>query len=506
MYLVINLGLKSIRGIVFDLEGEQIFSTSYPIHTALSENRVEQDANEWLSCLQKIMTDISNESNFSSQITHITCTASSSCFLGLDSKFQPITKVIMVSDKRAAIEVSEINEAIEINNIDRERITNSTSCAIPKILWFKKNDATTFRKVKYWLGACEFIGQYFMGEVVTDTVNATKSLYNGNNYETQLIERLDLDPKTLPKVVEIGTVLRVKNAIAKMFKLNASCQYIVTTYDAICAVIGSSISSDSNACDVSGTVTSVRILSDFSVQQSSESLLVQPLTSLQKFSVGSSNNLGGGIIEWLKQSFFESEGNDVYFEMENKAQQSPIGSRGIVFLPYLLGERSPFIANNASGSFFGISRRSNLKDFTRAVFEAAAYITRDLLDLIERAGIQVNSISVSGGLSRFDTINQIKADVCNKPVHVISNFESTSTGAFVLMALATRKFNSLEEAISKVVKIRKTIYPSKRNNQIYDQCFGLYKQLNQQLLPMYDLHKIMTDNHISLRNEIVRNL
>ncbi|HMR81880.1 MAG TPA: FGGY-family carbohydrate kinase, partial [Niabella sp.] len=282
--------------------------------------------------------------------------------------------------------------------------------------------------------------------------------------------------------------------------------FVLTTYDAICAVIGSGIGENFNACDVSGTVTSVRVLSDKVVKSDNTCLLVQPLDFLKKYMTGASNNLGGGLIEWYKQAFFPADTSDVYFQMENIAQMSSAGSGGIIFLPFLLGERAPFVAPNASGNFFGINRSSTIKDFTRAVFEATAYITRDLTELIENSGLTVNSISVSGGLARFDTINMIKADVINKPVHVIDNFESTSVGAYILLALATKTFASLEEALKKVVKVRKTIYPSEKRHRIYDAYFNLYKDVNKRLAPVYDTHKQLLDQQINHENEIVKNL
>lgn len=507
MNLIINLGLKSIRGIVLDDAGDLIYSKSYPVHTSLFKDRVEQDGYEWIKLLENILTEIADNTDLSLQIKYVTATTSSSCILGVNEQFLPETKTLMVSDKRAEYEAAEIKSFESYHKV--QNITSlvcASSSLVPKARWFKKNQPEIFKRVRFWLGACELINYFFTGDVFTDPLNASKAFYNGDTYEEKLLNECGIDIATLPPVKPIGSIFEVKDEIKKKYKFSSNCKFVLTTYDAICAVIGSEINVSNNACDVSGTVTSVRVLSHQDVKSKDSCLLVQPLEFLKKFMIGASNNLGGGLIEWYKQAFFSADANDVYFQMENMAQMSPIGSGGIVFLPYLLGERAPFIAPNASGTFFGINRSSTKKDFTRAVFEATAYITRDLTNLIESSGIKVNSISVSGGLARFDTINMIKADVINKPVHVVDNFESTSVGAYILLALATNIFTSLEEAIKTVVKVRKVIYPSAKRHRLYDSYFNLYKDLNNQLDPLYNAHKHILNQQIHHENEIVRNL
>lgn len=507
MNLIINLGLKSIRGIVLDNAGEQIYSKAYPVHTVLFKERVEQDAWEWLSLLENILREIADNTDLSHQIHYITATTSSSCILGINEQFLPETKTLMVSDKRAEKEAREIRQLESFRNIENTRnLVCTSSSLVPKALWFKKHHPETYQRVIYWFGAGELLNYYFTGEIFTDSLNASKAFYNGSAYEEALLKECGMNTATLPHVKEIGAVFEVKSDIKRKYKLSSSCKFVLTTYDAICAVIGSGIGENFNACDVSGTVTSVRVLSDKVVKSDNTCLLVQPLDFLKKYMTGASNNLGGGLIEWYKQAFFPADTSDVYFQMENIAQMSSAGSGGIIFLPFLLGERAPFVAPNASGNFFGINRSSTIKDFTRAVFEATAYITRDLTELIENSGLTVNSISVSGGLARFDTINMIKADVINKPVHVIDNFESTSVGAYILLALATKTFASLEEALKKVVKVRKTIYPSEKRHRIYDAYFNLYKDVNKRLAPVYDTHKQLLDQQINHENEIVKNL
>jgi len=505
MYLIVNLGLKSIRGIVFNEDGNQIYSVSRAVYSKLINNRVEQDVIEWKSKLEDILFELASIDYLNNKIEFITSTTSSSCIYGMDKSGEPTTKVMMVSDKRASKEAGIIKQLIN-EYAPNSELNCPESSVIPKAKWFKENRSDKFYKTSSWMGAGEFLNHYFTGEIFTDELNASKGLYEKGEYLTTVIKKAGIEIETLPKVESIGFSLPVKNKLKDKYSFNKNCKYVLTTYDAICAVLGSYDGKGTTACDVSGTVTSVRVLSKEPLQNKQGLILSQKLGSHNNYLIGASNNLGGGIIEWLKQAFYDENDKNVYYIMENNAHQVSIGSHGIVFLPYMLGERAPFVSPNARGVFFGIDRSSTKNEFSRAVFESTAYVSNDLLQLIIQNGTSIDSMSVSGGLARFDLVNQIKADVTNKCIKVIENFESTSVGAFMLLMLSLKKFSSIDEAAAKVIRIRKIINPSEANHKIYTEFYDFFKQLNQRLLPLYQEH-VALKNHIqSFSSETISNL
>jgi sugar (pentulose or hexulose) kinase len=505
MYLVINLGLKSIRGIVFNENGKQLYSSSRAVYSKLIDDKIEQDAIEWEDKLESILQEIASIDSLNNKIEYITSTTSSSCIYGVDENRNPLTKVMMVSDKRASFEAEEIYAIIKKENKD-SGLSCPASSIIPKALWYKRNKLEAFKNVKHWIGAGEFLNYYFTGEFFTDSLNASKGLYENGAYLKTVIDKVGLDIKTLPEVKDIGFELPVSSKIRKGFNFPLNCKYVLTTYDAICAVIGSFDGEENTACDVSGTVTSVRVLSDYGLEKTNGTILSQKLGNYDKYLIGASNNLGGGIIEWLKQAFYNEKDKNVYYIMENNAHEISMGAHGILFLPYMLGERSPFKSPNARGVFFGIDRSSTIKEFSRAVFESTAFVSNDLLQLIISNGLEIDSMSVSGGLARFDLINQIKADVTNKRIKVIENFESTAVGAFILLMVGLNKYSSIEEAASKIIKIRKIINPSESNHKIYSEFFDFYKKLNKQLLPIYNDHLHLRKHIQSFSSETISNL
>ena len=423
MYLIINLGLKSIRVIVFNNDGVTLYSDSIPVHTLLHGERVEQDVVEWKTSLYKLLSDLAAKTDLIPKIDFITSTTSSSCVFGYDKNMNPITKVLMVSDKRSSDEVSFIRaNPLYIKENRKESVYCAESSNVPKLLWFKNNAIDVFKNIKHWLGANEFLNYEFTGEVVTDSLNASKSFYSNthNEYLKDILEDLSIPANLFPEVRDLGSILTLSGSMIKSYPFSKNCKYVITTYDAICAVIGSLSGDSGGVCDVSGTVTSVRALAqmDIKIKDSNSVILRQDIPLIQHTLIGSSNNLGGGIIEWYRQAFFQNATGEGYAEIEDDASKSPPGANGLIFLPFLLGERSPFTDKDIRGNFFGINRESKRQDFTKAVFESTAYVTNDLIGLIRNENFEVKSLSVSGGLARFDLINQIKADVTNLPVKV----------------------------------------------------------------------------------------
>jgi len=508
-FLVVNLGLKSIRIIVFNKLGHQIFVKSKPVFSKLMGSKVEQNPNEWNAHLIELLTYLKNHTSLSSTIKYVTSTTSSSCIYGIGEDGIATTNVMMVSDKRSKAEVDFI---LTQNSFQKKSKKNkykcSTSSTVPKILWYANNKPSVFAKTHKWLGAGEFIHYFFTKEFISDPLNAGKAFHNGKEYDQEIFSELSISRDILPEVVKIGTRLEIPNNISSAYGLPDDCQFVITTYDAICAVIGSYDGSNNTACDVSGTVTSVRVLTSEKIATTSTDsvILSQELGFENKRLIGASNNMGGGIIEWYKQAFYDENDRDVYFKMENHAHHSSIGAKGVLFLPYLLGERAPFKSVNARASFFGVSRFTSIEDFARSVFESTAFVTNDLLSLSTDAGLEIDSLSVSGGLARFDLVNQIKADVTNKKVNVLENFESTSVGAFILLAISIGKYSSLSEASKAAVRIRKIINPSEKNHLIYKEYFKLYKNLNNTLLSQYNEHAKLLKLIESYSSETLSNL
>ncbi|MEZ9592952.1 FGGY-family carbohydrate kinase [Vibrio breoganii] len=501
MYLVLNLGLKSIRAIVFNEKGKIIANNSEPLSTMLNGTAVEQSGSEWWEKgLRVINASLDNEA-VRREINYITVTASSCCAVAIDQLGNPLHDVIMVSDKRANVETTHIAERTSYQDLRQSRsdFEVKSSLMLPKILWIKNNLPEVFEEAEYFLSPDDYFGYRFTGQAVVDSLNAEKCFYDNKSksYPIDLLKDLEIPLQKLPKVVDVGTkVAQVTAEFKRLISLDAnqSLEYIVTTYDAICAFYGSGASEEGDSCDVSGTVTSLRTLTKGKKELETTAIFSQYQREFDISIVGGSNNLGGGLIEWAKQAFY-SDNQSPYELMESEAKTVPNGADGVIFLPYLMGERAPLWNDDARGVFFGLSRNHNRKHMIRSVFESSGFALRSILEEIENTGQDVKAVRFSGGLSRIHLIAQIKADILGKEIHIVDEFETTALGAFLLMGISTGLFESLNDA-SKIVRVREVIFPNPEAHKSYSEIYSLFKNLYGNLLGCFKEHSKLHETDV----------
>ena len=308
--MVINMGLKSIRCIIFNQNGLKIGSAALAINTAINDKCVEQDPNEWWKKAEIVMEKALNDAG-KVKVDYVTVTTSASCLVCIDNNGEPLGKAFMISDKRAEQEVQIISGMKEFESIRKSTgLDMAVSLMLPKILWIKRNKPEIFDKVRYFATPNDYLIYKLSGECVTDYLNAIKYHYDlsSEKYPIKLLKSLGVSEKNFPKVVNTGyCVGKVSKDIVEKTGINRDANVIVTSYDAICSFIGSGVSEEGEASDVSGTVTVFRALSRKKNLSNSKKVYNVPLYQENANIVGGSNNLGGGLIEWVKQCYYQGE-------------------------------------------------------------------------------------------------------------------------------------------------------------------------------------------------------
>lgn len=505
--MVVNMGMKSIRCIIFDENGNKLSCSAIAINTAINEKQVEQNPTEWWDKAKLVMGQAFLESSVK-KIDYITVTASASCLVCIDGKGDPLGKALMVSDKRAVEETRFLRMMPEFETVRKDTgLEMSASLMLPKILWIKRNRPEVFEKTKYFLSPNDYLIYKMCGHIVTDYFNAMKYHYDPETkrYPLELLEKLEIPLETLPQVANTGECVgKVSSGLAKNIGINDDAEVVLSSYDAVCSFIGSGVTDEGEASDVSGTVTVFRALSRKNDLKENSIVYNMPFYQEQAHIIGGSNNLGGGLIEWVKQCYYQKE-ECPYEIMEKDARESEIGARGLIFLPYLLGERAPLWDDTARGVFFGLERMHTRKDMTRAVFESTGFIDRDIIDAIQATGVNVTSVRLSGGLTRLHFVSQIKADILGRDVMVLSEFETTSSGAAMMVLLGQDVYQNLKDIAEKFATVRMIIKPDMENYKKYTAMYGLYKDTYDALKGLFSrrlevLEHIRDDKTIQIEN------
>lgn len=485
--LVLNMGMKSIRSIIFDSEGNKLATAAIPIETSLVGETVTQQPEEWWEKAKCVIRQTLDDVGCA-DIDFLTVTTSSSCLLCVDEEGNALMPCMMVSDRSAGKESDMLDKMPLFQEVrKRTGLVADSSLMIPKALWVKSKNKDVFEKTYKFLAPNDYLLAKFTRKYVTDYLNAYKWHYDfeRKQYPIELLEKLGIKDTMLPSVVAPGTYVGdVLESVAKEFGLSSKTKVIASTYDAICSFVGSGVTKEGEASDVSGTVTVFRAVSEQKKRKCSEKIQNLPYYEGGFNIIGGSNNLGGGLIEWVKQCYYREE--ELPYElMEKDASEASVGAGGLIFLPYLLGERAPIWDSNARGVFFGLERMHTRKEMTRAVFESAGFIDLDMMAAIEECGVKIHTIRISGGLARLHLISQIKADITGCEVSVLSEFETTATGAAMIALYGQGVYKDLQEAADKFVQIRMVIKPNMRNHEKYKKIYALYKETYHTLQPLF---------------------
>lgn len=505
--MVINMGLKSIRSIIFDQDGTKLGGVSIEINTAINNKCVEQNPAEWWEKAQLVMQRSVSDARIN-RVDFITVTTSASCLVCIDANGMPLGRAFMVSDKRAEKEAEIIKNMPEFITVKKQTgLDMSASLMLPKILWVQRNNPGLFEKTQFFLTPNDYLIYKLCGVCVTDYLNAIKYHYctKEGKYPQELLKKLGLSSASFPDVVDTGTLAgTMKECLSEKIGIKPGTKVIVTSYDAICSFVGSGVCEEGEASDVSGTVTVFRALSKRTDIKESSKIYNIPFYQEKARIVGGSNNLGGGLVEWVKQCYYQKE-EYPYEIMEKDARESQIGARGLIFLPYLLGERAPLWDDHARGVFFGLERMHTRKDMTRAVFESAGFIDMDMIEAIQETGVEVQSVRLSGGLARLNFVSQVKADILGKEVLVLSEFETTSSGAAMMVLLSQGIYADTKEASDRFAKVRMIIKPDMDNYKKYLSIYSLYKDTYVALKDLFAkririLEQISSDREVQIEN------
>lgn len=242
--LVLNMGMKSIRSIIFDEEGNKLASSALPIVTSLRGEMVTQSPTEWWSKACEVIRETLSEAGDVS-IDYLTVTSSSSCLVCVDRSGRELLPCMMVSDRRAKGESDFIMATPSFPSVkERTGLGMDASLLLPKALWLKNHEKGIYGKVDKFLSPNDYLIMKFTGKYVTDYMNAQKWHYDTEKkqYPLSLLEEIGISPDLLPEVVNPGTCVgTVSKTAAEETGLTTGTQVIASTYDAICSFVGSGV-------------------------------------------------------------------------------------------------------------------------------------------------------------------------------------------------------------------------------------------------------------------------
>ncbi|SFO00442.1 gluconokinase [Proteiniclasticum ruminis] len=441
-YIGADIGTTSTKVVLFDEALQNIDSISRGYDTYHSQAYyAEQDPEEVYESLLQALEDLMERHEEKRE--HVAYMAFSSAMHSLilmDEKDQPLTKSILWSDSRAEELVKEFKK-----RGDAEAFYQKTGTPLHpmspffKLLWFEKN-TDLLKKTKKAIGIKEFIMRRLIGEYVVDySIASATGLFHLQNlvFDEEILKEISMVPSQFSRPVDVEEMFSVSTPEAlSRTKLPLSCKVLIGGSDGCLANLGGEVTEPYEAAVTLGTSGAVRITSDRILLHPEGKTFCYYLRKGQYVLGGAVNN-GGNILAYLSGLFYEHP-DHFYRELSQNLLESKPGAEGIIFVPYLYGERAPYYDGHLFAGFVGITPRAGKKHFIRAAVEGIFYNLKEVLAELERLHGKVRRLKVSGGVFENQEMVKILAEVMGREVQRVDAAGSSALGAVRLGGAAIR--------------------------------------------------------------------
>ena len=483
----IDLGAGSLKSMIIDSEGKVCGSASMDVTTHSPHPRwSEQDPGEWWQAICNTVPRALCEAGITSdQLAAISFSAGAHTPVleGKDGKV--LRPAILWNDQRSGEESRELFEqcGAEILKLGFNR--PAPTWTLPQFLWLTRHEPEIVKHVARVYVAKDWMRAQLTGTWETDRTEAVGTLLfdpAADTWSPELCRLANWDINTLPPIVKPTTVVgRVTKDAAKATGLAFGTPVVCGTSDTSIETFGAGSIEPGDGTIKLATAGTVSVVSE--TAQVHESLINYPLAIPGFWYIISGTNSCASAHRWVRDRFFMSDGvsgSQAFSDMDRLAGTIAPGSEGLLFHPYLSGERAPYWDPHLKADFVGMTFRHDKAHFARAVYEGIAFSLRDVLEQFRARGMDVKRARIIGGGSRSAVWRQIVADVLNVEI-LLPETTDASFGAALIAGVGIGVFPDERSAARKCARIVETATPDPSNVALYDKLFSIYKNAQQGL-------------------------
>lgn len=486
--LGIDIGGTGAKAGIFTLDGK-LAGSGYGEYQMISvmPGQAEHDAELWWQSTVKAVREAVRTVPAEEVLAvGIGCTNG---LVAVDRRGKPLRSAIMLWDQRALPEVDRIRtvlDGVKVFEITGNPVAPG-AYSLPTMLWLKHHEPETFRAAHKLMVPGGYLVARFTGEFTIDHSRASTTLLfdiRRKEWHRPFLSALDIPEEKLPRPEPSDAVVgKVTAEAARLTGLLPGIPVIAGCMDTIGASIGSGVLRQGECFIIMGTAARV---SGPLAQPRFDSRFMNcthVLSGLWLY-IGAVNGVGSSL-RWIRDTFCQMEqgvadltGGDVYDLITAQAAQAPPGSKGLLFLPYISGERTPIWNPYARGVFFGVTLGHNRHDFFRSVLEGAAFAIRHVVELLETdGGVDIRELRIGGAAAASGVWNQIIADVLGKKVVSLTQSHTEVLGAAVLAGVSQGVYPDLPAAMQNIVVPGEAFMPNAEASAAYDRLYPLYKTL-----------------------------
>lgn len=491
-YLIgVDLGTSGTKTVLFAEDGTVAASCTieYPLYQP-QNGWAEQDPLDWWNAVCGTTKAVIAKAGISaSEIKGVGLSGQMHGLVMLDKSGNVLRKSIIWCDQRTAKECEEITQKVGAENLIKITANPAlTGFTASKIMWVKNNEPEIYEKCAHILLPKDFIRYKLTGEFATEVSDASgMQLLDVPNrkWSDQVLDALQIEKSLLGKVYESPEVTgKVTKAASDLTGLAEGTAVVGGAGDNAAAAVGTGTVQDGRAFTTIGT--------SGVVFAHTSKLSIDPKGRVHTFCCavpGAWHVMGvtqgaGLSLKWFRDNFCHEEmiaaagmKKDPYFLMDKQAEEIPIGSDRLLYLPYLMGERTPHLDPNCRGVFFGLSAMHTRQHLLRAVMEGVTFSQRDSVEVLREMGVSINEMLACGGGGSSPLWRQMLADVYGCPVKTVVSKEGPALGVAILAGAGTGVYSSVQDGCAAVIKTNPPQNPISQNSAEYEKFYNIYRAL-----------------------------
>jgi len=493
--LGVDIGTSGTKTVLFDESGNTVAGDlqEYPMYQP-KNGWAEQDPEDWWKATYVSIRNVLAKSGVSpDEVKGLGLSGQMHGAVLLDKDNQVLRRAIIWCDQRSGAECDQITELVGAKRLIEITANPAlTGFTASKVMWVRNNEPEIFDKVRKILLPKDYVRYCLTGEFATEVSDASGMQFldvPNRCWSDEVISKLGLDKSMLGKVYESQEVTgTIHSKAAELTGLKVGTPVVGGAGDQAAGAVGNGIVKTGIISSTIGTSGVVFAYSD--------DVSIDPLGCVHTFCHAVPNKWhimgvtqGAGLsLQWFRNNFCRDEiatadlmGVDPYYLMDLAAEKVEPGSNGIIYLPYLMGERTPHLDPDCRGVFFGLSAKHTKREILRSVMEGVVYSLRDCLEIIRELGVEINEVRASGGGGKSPLWRQMQADVFNQDICTINASEGPAFGVAILAGVGAGVYSSVTEACEATIKVKSTQKPNMEAHEKYNGYYEIYKNLYKSL-------------------------
>ncbi|MBE1441076.1 xylulokinase [Paenibacillus sp. OAS669] len=489
-FLGIDLGTSAVKCILVDDQGKvkASHSVEYPLLQP-QPGWAEQHPEDWWQGTADCIRALLDKAAISGQdVAGIGLSGQMHGSVFLDSERKVVRPALLWCDQRTAAQCEWIEQTIGSEELGRLTGNKAlTGFTAPKVIWLRDEEPEHYRRTAHLILPKDYVRLQLTGEFGMDMADASGTLLldvANRRWSTEVVEGLGIPMEWLPPLYESNDIAgRLTSAAAERTGLAPGTPVVAGGGDQACGAVGVGVVKQGIASVALGT-SGVVFVHDDSYQADEQ----RRLHSFCHGVPGKWHRMGvmlaaGGSFQWWKNHLAQeeqkqaaAEGRDVYELLTELAASAPLGSEGLLFMPYLTGERTPHPDPKARGGFVGLNLRHGKAHLTRAVLEGITFGLRDSLELIKASGIEIKELRVNGGGARSLFWRQMIADIFGYPVVTVNSTDGPAYGAAVMAASGVLQ-RDISDLCEQWIQVVDRVEPKPENQAQYEKYYEVFRTL-----------------------------